>query len=455
MSVIASNTITLACIRDISAIYRFYRLQSSTSAAPSKPTSIASLPPSGWSASEPSYTEGSTNSLYTVDLTIYTDNTFNYSNVSLSSSYEASKQAYNKASAAQITANSVNTKIDNLEIGGRNLARHTSSEWRSQVITDGENKQFYLFPSSASERDDYSTALTGYGFRAGDVIQLSFDIKFSDDFTASGTGTKHSYIQGNKNWLGGSWASLSITGGNRGTAIEEIINGASKEGRVSTYFNITADMLDGTYTGYLYMAVRFDYYSGTVYVRNVMLEKASKPSGWSPAPEDVEDYADNAVEASSAILQETINTTIDKSQSDIMLAVESEYVKTSAHSQQITNIQSQLNLSNSNMTLGFTETKQRIEQVNTEINQVLERYGMWFSFDASRFEIGREGSSLKLRQTNEKISFMQGEVEVAYISNNKLYITEGQFLTSVQIGDYAFIPRSNGHLSFVYKGSDS
>ena len=185
------------------------------------------------------------------------------------------------------TANAASDAINNLEVGGRNLARHTSSEWRSQVIADGENKLFYLFPLSANERDNYSTDLTSYGFKAGDVIQLSFDIKFSDDFTASGTGTKHSYIQGNKNWLGESWASLSITGGNRETAIGEIINSASKEGHVSTYFNITADMLDGTYTGYLYTTIRFDYYTGTVYVKNVMLEKSDKPSIWSLAPEDI------------------------------------------------------------------------------------------------------------------------------------------------------------------------
>ena len=185
------------------------------------------------------------------------------------------------------TANSILNST--IAVGGRNLARHTSSDWKSQTLTDQQNKTIYLFPAVPAERLTYYTDLTKYGLKVGDVMQVSFDIKFSSDITATGTGTKQSYIQGNKN-VGGTndtWASLNINGGNKKADIEAIIASTSKEGHISTYFNITSDMLDGTYTGHLYMGVRFDYYTGTVYVRNVMLEKASTPSNWSPAPEDV------------------------------------------------------------------------------------------------------------------------------------------------------------------------
>lgn len=134
MAVKASDIITLSTIRDVKAAYRFYKLQSSTAAAPSKPTALGT-PPSGWSSVEPSYTQGSTNSLYTVDLTVFTDNTFSYSEVSLSSSYEAAKAAYNKAvnveTSLAVTAQGIEAKVaatyttkeefNNLEIGGRNL----------------------------------------------------------------------------------------------------------------------------------------------------------------------------------------------------------------------------------------------------------------------------------------------------------------------------------------------
>lgn len=98
----ASATVTITCYRDTKSITRYYKLQSSTASVPSKPTTN---PPSGWNDTEPSYASGSTSTLYFCDLNVFSDGTFSYSTVSKSSSYEAAKEAYNKAQNAQNTAN--------------------------------------------------------------------------------------------------------------------------------------------------------------------------------------------------------------------------------------------------------------------------------------------------------------------------------------------------------------
>ena len=95
MAVKAAGQITLTGVVDVSAVYRFYLLQSSTAAKPPTPTAFP--PPGPWNDTEPAYTEGSTNSLYTVECTIFSDDSFLYSLVSLSASFEAAKIAYNKA----------------------------------------------------------------------------------------------------------------------------------------------------------------------------------------------------------------------------------------------------------------------------------------------------------------------------------------------------------------------
>ena len=80
---------------DVTATCRYYLLQASTLSPPDKPTK---KPPGGsWSDTEPSYTSGSANTLYFVDLTVFSDGTWAYSSVSKSSAYEAAKEAYNKA----------------------------------------------------------------------------------------------------------------------------------------------------------------------------------------------------------------------------------------------------------------------------------------------------------------------------------------------------------------------
>ena len=94
MAIKASAAITLSSIRDLQSCTRYYLLQSSTSAKPAKPTA---KPPGGsWVTAEPSYTTGSTKSLYFCDLNVFTDGDYAYSDVSLSSSYEAAKAAWNK-----------------------------------------------------------------------------------------------------------------------------------------------------------------------------------------------------------------------------------------------------------------------------------------------------------------------------------------------------------------------
>lgn len=138
MAIKAKAEITLSRIIDIESVTRYYLLQSSTASAPSKPT--ANPPGGNWKTTEPSYTSGSTNTLYFVDLTVMTNGTFSYSAVSKSSSYEAAKEAWNKANNAQNTANAnlsniksaldsikaVNTAMDDL--ADRVDARITNTE---------------------------------------------------------------------------------------------------------------------------------------------------------------------------------------------------------------------------------------------------------------------------------------------------------------------------------------
>lgn len=147
MAVKASAQITLYRVIDIEFTTRYYLLQSSTLSTPSKPTTN---PPSNlWTKTEPSYTEGSTKTLYFTDLTVFTNNTFKYSEVSKSSSYEAAKAAYNKAVAADKRVQAAETKItqNKNEIDLRAAAieeslgdaegRLTNAEASLQVTADG------------------------------------------------------------------------------------------------------------------------------------------------------------------------------------------------------------------------------------------------------------------------------------------------------------------------------
>lgn len=62
--------------------------------------------------------------------------------------------------------------------------------------------------------------------------------------------------------------------------------------------------------------------------------------------------------------------------------------------------------------------------------------------------IGIEGNPIQLIEKNDRLSFVQGGAEVAYFSNNKLYVNDGQFNSTLRIGNFEFSPRPNGSLDF-------
>ncbi len=117
MDIKASATITLSSVVDVWSTTRYYLLQSSTQAAPAKPTT--NPPTGGWNDTEPTYTSGSTNTLYFTDLTVFSDGSWAYSLVSVSSAYEAAKAAWNKAQAAQNAVTALDNALTQQEIFDR------------------------------------------------------------------------------------------------------------------------------------------------------------------------------------------------------------------------------------------------------------------------------------------------------------------------------------------------
>lgn len=145
MAVKASVTITISKYRDTDSITRYYKLQASTAAAPAVPTTLT---PSGWSTSEPTYTSGSTNTLYYTDCVVFSDGTFQYTDdgngkAVKSSSYEAAKEAYNKAQAAQDSADTANTAATNITNRVNDKENNFNFKYHLDVVVYGESNKFY------------------------------------------------------------------------------------------------------------------------------------------------------------------------------------------------------------------------------------------------------------------------------------------------------------------------
>jgi len=96
----------------------------------------------------------------------------------------------------------------------------------------------------------------------------------------------------------------------------------------------------------------------------------------------------------------------------------------------------------------FNQFSQDIEAVANGTDAEFEEIRKYIRFVDGMILLGEVGNELELQISNDRISFLQDGAEVAYFSNRKLYVTDTQILHSLQLGNFAFMPRDNGNLSF-------
>ena len=109
----------------------------------------------------------------------------------------------------------------------------------------------------------------------------------------------------------------------------------------------------------------------------------------------------------------------------------------------------------SNFTWAVTKINEVIEdaaasQALTEEQLALIR--TYMSFGEDGLTIGKSGNPLTFRVVNDRLAFYMNNTEVAYLSNNKLYVTQAEILAKLQIGKFAYEPQSNENLSVIYTG---
>ena len=295
MAVKASGQITLSSVVDVYATYRYYLLQSSTAAAPSKPTTFP--PSSAWKDAEPGYTEGSTNSLYIVDCSVFSDGTFAYSLVSLSSSYEAAKAAYNKAT---------------------NALQHT-------------------------------------------VVQST---------TAPSITT---YM----------WLDISVE--------PPILKRYNAETASWVVVNDTTEVIYN--------------------------------------------------------LEQNLEASITKSAQDITLAVSEDYYLKDETDSLISSVGTLIEQTKNSVEIQFNQFSADIEAVANGADAEFEEIRKYIRFEDGKIMLGETGNELELVIANDRISFLQDGAEVAYFSNRKLYVTDGEYTHSLRVGRLSITPRSNGNTS--------
>lgn len=317
----------------------------------------------------------------------------------------------------------VTEKVDKIKVGARNLLRNSSTldkmKWQKwsatnveySEITDNDEWRDYQAVKFSGIDNAITSKVRGYylldtvKFEKDKTYTLSFDVINSSDFDINFAVDK---------------VKLS----------KKVEVKAKENKRVDITFN-RKDFDE------IMIAVETELNQNPIFcVKNVKVEEGNKATSWTPAIEDLEEIdkqLNNAIEFLSSDNKDLLkkyewlnleNAKIRHQSSTALKQTRDEFL------------------------FQFNNYKQLLDETGKVMEQRFNDFSRYIRFKAGNIELGDINSPFKALITHEKISFLKVDVEVAYMSNNKLYITNAYVINSLRIGNFEFSVQENGNLSF-------
>ena len=171
-------------------------------------------------------------------------------------------------------------------------------------------------------------------------------------------------------------------------------------------------------------------------VKNVKVEEGNKATSWTPTIEDLEEIdkqLSNAIEYLSS------------DNKDLLKKYEGLNLENAKIRHQLS---TSLKQTRDEFLFQFNNYKQLLDETGKVMGQRFNDFSRYIRFKAGNIELGDINGPFKTLLTHEKISFFKSDVEVAYVSNNKLYITDAYIINSLRIGNFEFVVQENRNLSF-------
>lgn len=157
---------------------------------------------------------------------------------------------------------------------------------------------------------------------------------------------------------------------------------------------------------------------------------------------------DGKIDSATQTTMERVTAIMQANEAVIIEAL-SGYVSADEYSSFRQDLAAQLAVMADQVSIDIARETESIRTVNNDLQAKYEAITKNYRFTEEGLLIGASDSDLVLRLDNGRLSFLDGGAEVAYISDRTMYITDAHFLASLRLGNFAFVPRDNGNLSFV------
>lgn len=317
----------------------------------------------------------------------------------------------------------ITKEIDKVKVGARNLLRNSASidktKWQKWSATDIEYSQI-------ENSDEWR------GFES---------IKFLDVDTQITSKVRGYYLlndfkidENKKYTLSLDFLNLS------GFDINVVIDKAKTDKKAvvkalqNTRIAITFDKKD---FDELIIGIETELNQNPIFcVKNIKIEEGTIATSWTPAIEDLEEIdkqLNDAVEFLSSDNKDLLKKYDGLNLENAKIRKE---------------LNTALKQTRDEFLFQFNNYKQLLDETGRVVEQRFNDFSRYIRFKNGNIELGDINSPFKALLTHEKISFLKADAEVAYLSKNKLYITDAYIINSLRIGNFEFVVQENGNLSF-------
>lgn len=222
--------------------------------------------------------------------------------------------------------------------------------------------------------------------------------------------------------------------------------------------SVTFTTGDGVGVSHHYIAF-YDYFNtslttGTsiMYITMPLLTKGSRVVDWSENPLDVEYYDSENLLQFQKNLSGNIDAAIEQGSTNVLTTIEDLYAKKDTFESFQSSVNSQFKQTATDINMQFSNAVTAVDNVNGKLEEYKAKVDSYIRFNANGMEMGKTDSPFKSILTNQKLSFTENGYEVAYMSDNKLYITNAEILDNFIMGSWIWDVGTNGNLSLNWRG---
>lgn len=188
----------------------------------------------------------------------------------------------------------------------------------------------------------------------------------------------------------------------------------------------------------------------TINFSNLKIEKGNQATDWTPSPEDTED----AISEIRITMTDQKTEILSSCESIIFSALET-YVESGEYDEFKQTVSSQLEMLADRITMTFSTVNQQVTDVDGDLQTKFNELYKYITFSGENaITIGSSDSSIKLIIDNDQILFTKDDVTFGSWDGNNFHT--GNIIVDVneraQFGNFAFLPNTDGSLSFVKVG---